>query len=40
MFTLNTVKLHSQVATSSWNPTPLGYTVRLMIYLVPVLALS
>ena len=41
MFTLNTVKLPlagSDIKLNP-NPTPLGYTVSLMIYLVPVLAL-
>ena len=39
MFTLNTVKLPLAASDIKLNPTPLGYTVSLLIYLVPVLAL-
>ena len=39
MFTLNTVKVPITGSDVKLNPTPLGYTVSLLIYLVPVLAL-
>lgn len=39
MFTLNTVKVPLPASDVKQNPTPLGYTVSLLIYLVPVLAL-
>jgi hypothetical protein len=39
MFTLNTVKLPLAASDVKQNPTPLGYTVSLLIYLVPVLIL-
>jgi hypothetical protein len=39
MFTLNTVKLPLAGSDVKMNPTPLGYTVSLLIYLVPVLTL-
>jgi hypothetical protein len=39
MFTLNTVKLPLAASDVKQNPTPLGYTVSLLIYLVPVLTL-
>lgn len=39
MFTLNTVKLPLAGSDVKLNPTPLGYTVSLLIYLVPVVAL-
>ena len=39
MLTLNTVKVPITGSDVKLNPTPLGYTVSLLIYLVPVLAL-
>jgi hypothetical protein len=38
-FTLNTVKLPVAASDVKLNPTPLGYTVSLLIYLVPVVTL-
>jgi len=38
-FTLSTVKLPLAASDIKLNPTPFGYTVSLLIYLVPVLAL-
>src|SRR4030095_10864514 len=39
MFTLNTVKLPLAASDVKMNPTPFGYTVSLLIYLVPVFTL-
>jgi hypothetical protein len=38
VLTLNTVRLPIEPSDITQNPTPLGYTVSLVIYLVPVLA--